>query len=321
MKISVAATVLNELGTVDQLLDSLVRQSRQPDEIIIVDGGSTDGTVEYLRRRRKQEDLLRVLVFPGLNIAAGRNKAIEASRCELIACIDAGSWATENWLSELLRAFEDDPSVDVVAGSFRSAPANEFETALGATTLPTPEEVDPDNFLPSSRSVAFKKHAWRAAGGYPEWIDYCEDLIFDLELKRRGFKFTYAQGAEVRFRPRPSVAAYFRQYYHYARGDGKADLWLKRHIVRYLAYATAPFAIALGVRNRLLWLVLLIAGMLYIRRPIRRLCQMTGDWPVERRLRALLLLPYLRLVGDIAKMIGYPAGVRWRLRRRESGLE
>ena len=67
--------------------------------------------------------------------------------------------------------------------------------------------------------------------------------------------------------------------------------------------------------------MLLIAGMLYIRRPIRRLCQMTGDWPVERRLRALLLLPYLRLVGDIAKMIGYPAGVRSRLRRRESGLK
>ena len=320
MKVSVVATVLNEVHTIERLLDSLVRQSRLPDEIIILDGGSTDGTVEYLRRRRKQEALLRVLVFSGLNIAAGRNKAIEASRCELIACIDAGAWATENWLSELLLAFERDPSVDVVAGSFRADPANEFETALGATTLPVPEEVEPEKFLPSSRSVAFKKSAWRSAGGYPEWIDYCEDLIFDLELKRQGFRFAYAREAEVRFRPRPSVGAYFRQYYLYARGDGKADLWYKRHAIRYLTYVTASIAVILGIQNRLLWLVLLIAGMLYIRRPILRLCQMTEGWPVVRRLRALLMLPYLRLVGDIAKMAGYPAGVRWRLRRRKSGF-
>jgi glycosyltransferase involved in cell wall biosynthesis len=320
VKVSVVATVLNEVHTIERLLDSLVRQSRLPDEIIILDGGSTDGTVEYLRRRRKQEALLRVLVFSGLNIAAGRNKAIEASRCELIACIDAGAWATENWLSELLLAFERDPSVDVVAGSFRADPANEFETALGATTLPVPEEVEPEKFLPSSRSVAFKKSAWRSAGGYPEWIDYCEDLIFDLELKRQGFRFAYAREAEVRFRPRPSVGAYFRQYYLYARGDGKADLWFKRHAIRYLTYVTASIAVILGLQNRLLWLVLLIAGMLYIRRPILRLCQMTEGWPVERRLRALLMLPYLRLVGDIAKMAGYPAGVRWRLRRRKSGF-
>ena len=138
-------------------------------------------------------------------------------------------------------------------------------------------------------------------------------------LKRQGFNFAYAQEAEVRFRPRPSVAAYFRQYYLYARGDGKADLWFKRHAIRYLAYLTAPIAITLGLRNRLLWLVLLIAGMLYVRRPILRLCQMTEGWPVERRLRALLMLPYLRLVGDIAKMAGYPAGLRWRLQRRKRG--
>ncbi len=317
MKVSVVATVLDEIHTIERLLDSLVRQSRLPDEIVIVDGGSTDGTIEYLRGRRKREEMLRVLVFSGVNIAAGRNKAIEASRCELIACIDAGAWATENWLSELLRAFEDDPSVGVVAGSFRSDPANDFETALGATTLPMPEEVDPEKFLPSSRSVAFKKSAWSSAGGYPEWIDYCEDLIFDLELKRQGFGFAYAREAEVRFRPRPSVAAYFRQYYLYARGDGKADLWPKRHFVRYLTYLTAPFAFALGLRNRLLWLVLVAAGILYIRRPILRLCRMTEGWPLERRLRALLMLPYLRLVGDIAKMTGYPAGVRWRLERRK----
>ena len=53
---------------------------------------------------------------------------------------------------------------------------------MGETVLPTVDEIKPDGFLPSSRSVAYTKTAWAAAGGYPEWIDYCEDLIFDLRL-------------------------------------------------------------------------------------------------------------------------------------------
>ena len=51
---------------------------------------------------------------------------------------------------------------------------------------PTRDEVDPATFLPSSRSVAFRKAAWAAVGGYPEWLDYCEDLVFDLSLRERG---------------------------------------------------------------------------------------------------------------------------------------
>ena len=145
-------------------------------------------------------------------------------------------------------------------------------------------------------------------------------FIFDLELKRQGSSFAYARQAEVRFRPRPTVGAYFRQYYLYARGDGKADLWFKRHVIRYMTYLTAPVAISLGLRKQTA-----MADVADSRRagifgaPILRLCQMTEGWPVERRLRALLMLPYLRLARRYREMTGYPAGLRWRLQRRKWG--
>ena len=107
----------------------------------------------------------------------------------------------------------------------------------------------PETFLPSSRSVAFRKAAWITAGGYPEWIDYCEDLIFDLRLREIAAPMIFEPGALVYFRPRPSLNAFYRQYYRYARGDGKADLWRKRHAIRYATYLiAAPLIFLLGWR-------------------------------------------------------------------------
>ena len=119
---------------------------------------------------------------------------------------------------------------------------------MGATVLPTVDEIKPESFLPSSRSVAFTKEAWDAAGGYPEWIDYCEDLIFDFRLRDAAGPFAWAPDAVAHFRPRGSLKAFFKQYYRYARGDGKADLWRKKHLIRYVTYLIAlPGLIALSL--------------------------------------------------------------------------
>ena len=109
-------------------------------------------------------------------------------------------------------------------------------------------DVHPDRFLPSSRSVAFRRRAWSDAGGYPEWLDYSEDLVFDMALRDRGERFVWVPDANVYFRPRPRLAAFFRQYFLYARGDGKADLWRRRHAARYSAYLGGLALLWLGKR-------------------------------------------------------------------------
>jgi GT2 family glycosyltransferase len=200
---------------------------------------------------------------------------------------------------------------DVASGFFRADPHTVFERALGATTLPTREDVDANRFLPSSRSVLFRRSAWEKVGGYPEWLDYCEDLVFDLALKRAGSRFLFVPQAIAHFRPRGSLRTFFRQYYLYARGDGKAGLWPRRHAIRYAAYLIAILAVA--TRNRIVWLLPLGVAA-YTRRPYDRL-DVTGLSLLETGY-ALTLVPVIRFVGDVAKMLGYPVGVGWRLRRR-----
>jgi hypothetical protein len=189
---------------------------------------------------------------------------------------------------------------------------------MGATVLPDLEDIDPATFLPSSRSVAFMKQAWREAGGYPEWLDYSEDLVFDMALRARYGHFVFAPKAVAHFRPRGDLRAFGRQYYLYARGDGKANLWPKRHAIRYLTYLIGlPLIAALMLSGRFVgWLMLLVGGGVYVRRPAQRLWSSTREWSPGARAGGLALIPILRLVGDVAKMIGYPVGRYWRYKNR-----
>lgn len=315
-------TVLNEGPAIERVLVSLASQTRPPDEIIVVDGGSTDGTGEVLERWAGGEELpLHFLVQPGANISAGRNAAIVAATGDVIAVTDAGVRLEPDWLEALVAPFEvqDAPLVSVVSGWFVADPHDAFEVAMGATVLPHVREVDPGTFLPSSRSVAFRRTAWEAAGRYPEWLDYCEDLIFDMRLRTLYGPFPFAPGARVHFRPRSSLTAFFKQYYRYARGDGKADLWRRRHAIRYLTYLVAgPVLVFLALYHSPWWWLALLAGMVaYAATPYRRLWPMLRGYGLVDTVRAILLVPVIRVVGDIAKMIGYPVGLAWRWRNRQ----
>ncbi len=337
MRVTVICTVLNEGEAIRRLMDSLAGQTRRPDEIVIVDGGSRDNTVAVMQAYADRLPL-RILVEPGANISRGRNVAVAAATGEVIASVDAGVWLEPQWLEKLLEPLTADRSWQLAAGSSPELQSDQpttmsrklsavagffvpdvrttFETAMGATVLPTVGEIKPESFLPSSRSVAFTKTAWEAAGGYPEWIDYCEDLIFDFRLRDAVGPFAWAPEAVAHFRPRGTLKSFFKQYYRYARGDGKADLWRKRHLIRYVTYLIAlPGLLALSVFQSPGWWLVLVAGVLfYCATPYRRLRPALAALAPVERVKAVLFVPIIRAVGDVAKMLGYPAGWAWRLR-------
>lgn len=344
MKISVIATVKNEASNIASFLDSLLAQTHPPEEVIIVDGGSSDGTVDILRGYQSRLPL-QVLVRPGLNISQGRNMAIAEARGEIIASADAGVRLDAEWLESITQPFFEKFAVDVVSGFFIPDPLSLLEMALAATTLPAKEDIgrgqglprwlqrmllfiDPEHFQPSSRSLAFRKSAWEKVGGYPEWLDYSEDLIFDRALAAAGFRFHFQPQAVVYFRPRPTLTAFFRQYFLYARGDGKARLWSGEHLLRYLNYLVlVPGLLILALsQSPWWWLALGLGAGIYLVGPYRRLFSLLrghalGDWVL-----AILWVPVIRLVGDIAKMLGYAVGIWWRSKHyqeidRLSGLK
>ena len=314
-RISIICTVRDEADNIAGLLDSMLAQSRAADEIVINDCCSRDATPAIVERYIAAGHPIR-LVRGGHNIPSGRNNAIAHAQGPIIASTDAGLTLDPHWLERLAAPIEHG-SADVVGGFFRPSPRSLFELALGATNYREPAEIDPATFLPFGQSVAFQKAAWARVGGYPEWASHCEDILFDLALRRDGARFAFVSDALVLFHPRSSFRAFARQYFLYARGDGVANLWPRRHAIRYATYLVAG-GLALGARRRPWLLALaLLGGLAYSRAPLQRLRARAPALAGRDLLAATALIPAIRLVGDLAKMLGYPAGLWARLRSPE----
>lgn len=311
---SLIMTILNEGGGIEGFLQSIANQTVLPSEMVIVDGGSTDSTLRILRAWRPPAGVtLLIEELAGAGISKGRNRAIELASFDRILVTDAGTQVEPDWAEKMLDGLN---YADVASGFFEPLPGTFSSTLIATVITPTIKEIDPEKFLPSSRSIAFTKDAWLRGGKYPEWLDYCEDLIFDIAMKDAGVSFRFVPDAIVRWEGRPSFTAFAKQYFRYARGDGKAQLWARRHAIRYTAYIGGVMLLALAlIANPLWWLLLAAGSFAYMSQPFRRVLyfreKLGGSWPF-----ALLLAPFVVVLGDVSKMLGYPAGLSWRRKNR-----
>ena len=311
---SLIFTVLNEERAMAEFLQSIHALTEKPQEIVIVDGGSTDATVEIIRGWTPPEGVrVQLVVSEGANISSGRNQAIALASNPIIAVSDAGATLDTRWLESLVRPFSTE--ADVASGFFVSSGATFWERAIGAVITPALSEIDGETFLPSSRSVAFRKKAWSAAGGYPEWLDYCEDLLFDLQLKEDGAVFVFVPDAIASWNARPSLKAFAKQYYRYARGDGKSGLWRRRHLARYSAYALGLVLLAATWLTPWALAALIVGAGAYLAKFLRRVVRARTSLGAETPW-VVLLAPLIVVTGDVAKMVGYPAGLSWRSRNQ-----
>jgi len=170
MKVSFITTVYNEELTIKPLLESIFAQSKFPDEIIIVDGGSTDNTISEISNFKFSTSDTKAkikLIFKKGNRSVGRNEAIKKACNEIIACSDAGCALDKDWLRNITEPFKD-LKVDVVAGYYKGEARTIFQKCLIPYVLVMPDKVNSNNFLPASRSMAFKKSIWKKAGEFPE---------------------------------------------------------------------------------------------------------------------------------------------------------
>jgi glycosyltransferase involved in cell wall biosynthesis len=250
MKTSLICTVLNEEKTVHNLLDSIDKQSRKPDEIVIVDGGSRDDTVKILKEFSKKFPL-KIIVAKGANISQGRNIAIKYAKGPVIVSTDGGTVHDKNWFKNIAKNIED--GYDVSAGLFYPLPKTEFEEIVGKLFYPSMKRV-PEDWPPSSRSAAFTKKAWQKSGGYPEELYTAEDSVFNYRLKATGVRYKLARNAKSYWRPRPNFRKFFKQYFIYAKGNGESLLALYRYPEDRMFYA--------------FWLLVIVAGLAYLFSPL-----------------------------------------------------
>lgn len=308
IKVSLICTLKNEESSIREFLDSILSQSRLPDEVVIVDGGSTDRTVEIINSVINSYigkcGPIKLIVKKGANRAEGRNIAIKNTEYNIIASTDAGCRLDKDWLENLIKPFEDDASVDVVSGWYEADERTEFEKCVAELTYPKLKMVlkNPDKFLPSSRSVAFKKKCWEKVGGYPEQLYDNEDTVFDLNLKKTGCKFTFAPHAVVYWRVRSNSKDVFKQYYLYAKGDGRAGIFVRKYLKHNLIYLLGFTLLLLGFCHWLFWGLLISSVVLYY------FLRLSKKKIFKKKMSNIILAIKIMFIIDMAQISGWFKG-------------
>lgn len=237
LKITLIITVKNEQNTIATLLESITHQSLMPNEIIITDAGSVDNTKKIIISFKKKLPQINVLDVSHSNRGYGRNVAIKHAKNDVIAVTDAGCTLKSDWLQMITNPIKRKEG-DSVAGFYLTSQESPFQSASAPFVAVMPDQLNPDTYLPSSRSVAFTKKAWEAAGKYPENVNYCEDLIFAKNLKEKT-NLVVQPTALVYWDHFKSLGTFFRQIKNYASGDVEARYWphIWKIISVYLRYA------------------------------------------------------------------------------------
>jgi glycosyltransferase involved in cell wall biosynthesis len=310
---------LNEAGGgLAALLAALTAQLRDGDEIVVVDGGSTDGTLDLLYGTAHSDPRVRVVSAPGTNISAGRNAGIRAARNDVIAVTDAGVVIAAGWLDALRGAFVG-ADIDLVTGAYEATAVGAVQEAFRLVGYPRVQEgLHPtplvraygrllgrvfDAELCTGRSVAFTRAAAAAVGGFLEELATAEDVTFGRRIVASGGRAVLALDARVQWVSRPTVAKTLRMYAGYGRGDAASGdrKLIGRNLLRGAAYVGGPIMLAFGGRKTRA--VAVAGGAFYASLPLQRARAERASF------KTFGLIPFAMAGRDLAKASGCVQGI------------
>jgi glycosyltransferase involved in cell wall biosynthesis len=281
-----------------------------------VDGGSTDNTLQQIQgwqakhQPKSKSFKLQVKQLDQANRSQARNWGITQAKHNLIAITDAGCIPQPSWLENLLKTYQK-TQADIVAGYFYGLPKTAFEQAVVSYTLEMPGRVNPDKFMPTTRSVLLQKSAWEKLGGFDENLSLNEDFVFFHQAQQQNFKIAFARNALVGWLPRQTLPEFAKMIFKFAQGDTYAGIVRTRVKLLFTRYSLA-----------LLFLLYLIfvyqASLGKIILTYTALLLFYLAWAISKNVRyapqGWYWLPVLQLTADVSVMAGSLVGWlrRWR---------
>jgi glycosyltransferase involved in cell wall biosynthesis len=180
--ISVITVVLNEKQKLQRSIDSIVQGGFSPLQFIIIDGGSSDGTLDVVKANGDVIDFW--VSEPDRGISHAFNKGIAAARGELVGIVSAGDWHEPDALYTVVSALIAHPDIDVFCGAIRLWERGEAQ--LVCRSNPQVLERETSVYHPT---VFIRKSAYQKFGLYDESYRLAMDYELLLRFKRQGAKF------------------------------------------------------------------------------------------------------------------------------------
>lgn len=312
MNISIISTVKNESNTLKPFLNSLLRQNCSFDEIIVVDGGSNDGTLEILKEYSQTNRKIKFLKKYG-NISVGRNAGAKYAGNDILAFIDGGCIAKDNWLKELTKPFQN-KNVDVVAGFYDVKTPNAFSTAAAPFHGVLKRRFNRQTFLPSARSLAVKKDVFNIIGGFNEKLYWAgEDTLFSYQLSIKEIRLFRTQKAQVYWTAPTNLLVFVKKSFFYALGDAQTSIWwhpvqrFHTHSIKiislYLRYSVFTLLLLFAFCSKYLLVLFILLMFFYLSWSVWKLKDDVKPF------KSRILIPVIQLASDISVMSGFLTGL------------
>jgi cellulose synthase/poly-beta-1,6-N-acetylglucosamine synthase-like glycosyltransferase len=196
----------------------ILGQTRVPDEILLVDDGSRDGTLRVAERLARLDPRIQVISHAqNQGLAATRNSGLRHARGEFVAALDADTCPDPHWLETLLPHFRD-PQVALVGGPLIESAihglADRWRRA--AMTQAWGKRRVRNPLFMYGHSQVIRRDAALAVGGYDESMrTNGEDMDMTRKLRSRGFDCIYDPAATVRHYRTDTLASIFDTYWRY----------------------------------------------------------------------------------------------------------
>ncbi|SMO68029.1 glycosyltransferase [Fodinibius sediminis] len=221
--VSVITPVYNAEEQIDDFLDALQNQQypREHFEIIVVDNGSTDRTVQKIQ---SHSDIILCRRTDVQNPYAARNEGLSRARGDILVLLDVNCTPTPHWLQNGIRRLRK-TDADLVGGQISFTYSNEETFGEWYDSLLF---VDMKDLIDRGQSCAggnlfFKREVLDTVGPFPENHRSGMDLYWTKKASRAGFKLVYDAHAEVHYPARPFLPL-MRKVFRV--GTGQPKVWL-----------------------------------------------------------------------------------------------
>ena len=218
--VSVVVCTFNRVGLLRECLESLVSQSYDNFEVFVVDDGSSDGTLDFLKSFSEAHSVVNFLTQENSGPSVARNKGILGARGEIICITDDDCVVDKDWIKNFVNAFSDDSTYGVGGKIEGCKPVNIIERYAEKNGLLNQENFS-EIFLLTA-NAAFRKSCLDEIGGFDEHFYHMggEDTDLGIMIKLMGGKLRYTPDAVVLHKHRSTLKDLMKQSYGYGKGYG-----------------------------------------------------------------------------------------------------
>ncbi len=181
MKVSVITVVYNAVNTIEDTIKSVIKQDYPEIEHIVIDGGSTDGTMEIVNAYRNR--LAVIVSEPDGGIYDAMNKGIDHATGSIVGTLNADDWyENEGVISRVVSAFNDEPELDAVYGDIVFVKKEEPHRLVRYwRSQPYSEGLFEWGWMPAHPSFFVRRECYTKYGKFD--LDFQIQSDFDLTMR------------------------------------------------------------------------------------------------------------------------------------------